>query len=204
MNLENYFMVYEKAIPKKFCEELIRYGDTLNPDIGLVGDIKKVPDNEKDLKQLTKTRNSYISWLSEPWIWKTLKPFINLANEQSGWNYDLSHAEPAQFTRYSKTQHYDWHMDQHPKPYDNPRDASHGMTRKISLTLSLNDGGEYEGGELEFRLPDSKGEKVINNNKSRLQGTLTIFPSFVFHRVSPVKKGTRYSLVVWNLGFPFK
>jgi hypothetical protein len=26
----------------------------------------------------------------------------------------------------------------------------------------------------------------------------------VWHRVCPVKKGSRYSLVIWNLGWPFK
>ena len=29
-------------------------------------------------------------------------------------------------------------------------------------------------------------------------------PGFVWHRVCPVKKGSRYSLVIWNLGWPFK
>jgi len=31
-----------------------------------------------------------------------------------------------------------------------------------------------------------------------------VFPGFVWHRVCPVKKGSRYSLVIWNLGWPFK
>ena len=36
------------------------------------------------------------------------------------------------------------------------------------------------------------------------KGSLVVFPSFVWHRVCPVKKGSRYSLVIWNLGWPFK
>jgi predicted 2-oxoglutarate/Fe(II)-dependent dioxygenase YbiX len=36
------------------------------------------------------------------------------------------------------------------------------------------------------------------------KGSIIIFPSFVWHRVKPVTKGARYSLVVWNLGYPFK
>ena len=31
-----------------------------------------------------------------------------------------------------------------------------------------------------------------------------VFPSFVWHRVCPVKSGERNSLVIWNLGWPFK
>jgi PKHD-type hydroxylase len=36
------------------------------------------------------------------------------------------------------------------------------------------------------------------------KGSIIVFPSFVWHRVKPVTKGTRYSLVMWNLGYPFK
>ena len=36
------------------------------------------------------------------------------------------------------------------------------------------------------------------------KGSLIVFPSFVWHRVCPVKRGTRYSLVIWNLGWPYK
>ena len=35
------------------------------------------------------------------------------------------------------------------------------------------------------------------------KGSIVVFPSFVYHRVKPVTKGVRYSLVVWNLGNPF-
>jgi PKHD-type hydroxylase len=36
------------------------------------------------------------------------------------------------------------------------------------------------------------------------RGSIVVFPSHVWHRVKPVTKGTRYSLVIWNLGYPFK
>ena len=57
---------------------------------------------------------------------------------------------------------------------------------------------------------------IVNCNKNKIllcfltgteiksQGSLVIFPSFVKHRVKPVTKGTRYSLVIWNLGQPYK
>ena len=38
----------------------------------------------------------------------------------------------------------------------------------------------------------------------RPKGSMVIFPSFVWHRVKPVTKGSRYSLVIWNLGRPFQ
>ena len=36
------------------------------------------------------------------------------------------------------------------------------------------------------------------------KGTIIVFPSYLVHRVKPVVKGTRYSLVVWFCGEPFK
>ena len=46
-----------------------------------------------------------------------------------------------------------------------------------------------------------KHEQICSELKQR--GTIVVFPSFVWHKVTPVKKGTRYSLVSWHLGHPF-
>ena len=35
-------------------------------------------------------------------------------------------------------------------------------------------------------------------------GNILIFPSFIFHRVRPILKGVRYSLIGWAIGNPFK
>jgi len=36
------------------------------------------------------------------------------------------------------------------------------------------------------------------------KGSIIVFPSFLWHRVKPITRGTRYSLVLWQLGYPFK
>ena len=36
------------------------------------------------------------------------------------------------------------------------------------------------------------------------RGSIVVFPSFLYHEVKPITKGTRYSLVVWFIGKPFK
>ena len=69
----------------------------------------------------------------------------------------------------------------------------HNKTRKLSMTIVLND--EYEGGEFQFF-----NDKTLIKEK---QGTVIIFPSYMQHRVRPIKSGIRYSLVVWFLGEPF-
>ena len=71
----------------------------------------------------------------------------------------------------------------------------------------MTDPKKYKGGELEF---DFKQNKPTKKNKSVIctdvlpRGSLVVFPSFVWHRIKPVTKGIRQSLVVWNVGTPFK
>ena len=78
------------------------------------------------------------------------------------------------------------------------------------MTLQLTDGSEYEGGELEFDFrnynPNMRDEsKHLRKAQEILsKGSIIVFPSFLWHRVKPVTKGVRYSLVMWSLGYPFK
>ena len=65
------------------------------------------------------------------------------------------------------------------------------------MTLQLTDGSEYEGGELELY-----GKDV---SYALGKGNVIIFPSFMLHKVHPVTKGLRKSLVVWGISEkPFK
>ena len=108
-------------------------------------------------------------------------------------------------TLYNKNQFYDWHQDSFPNPYshDHKNLNLRGKTRKLSMTLQLSDSKEYTGGELEFSLLTPKNKQYIETVKNTKKGTLIVFPSFVWHRVRPVKKGTRYSLVNWSCGLPW-
>jgi len=205
MNLENYFYIFENALPNKFCNDLIDYGEQQTTEIARTGDYEG-NDSPKDLAKLYKTRNSSIVWMNEPWIFRQIHPYINEANKRCNWNFDWEFSESAQWTKYSKSQHYTWHQDAFSKPYNKPRSQEHGLIRKISVTVSLEDGNTYEGGDLEFSIlsPRYEDNKTITAKEARTKGTITVFPSFVWHRVTPVTQGTRYSLVVWNLGFPYK
>ena len=64
------------------------------------------------------------------------------------------------------------------------------------MTLLLNNPSEFEGGDLEIMAPGKIAEIK--------QGHAIIFASFLNHRVQPVTKGVRQSLVVWFGGKPFK
>ena len=80
-----------------------------------------------------------------------------------------------------------------------------GKVRKISMTVNLNNPQDYEGGNLKFDLgPHFKGERFKVFDDMRTQGSVIIFPSFMYHCVTPVTSCTRYSLVLWLLGKPWQ
>lgn len=86
---------------------------------------------------------------------------------------------------------------------DNPDMA--GKSRKLSLTLNLLDSNQYKGGNLRFDYgPHADIKRYHTCKEIRPQGSIIVFPSFVYHQVTPVTLGTRYSLVAWCLGKPFK
>ena len=79
--------------------------------------------------------------------------------------------------------------------------------RKLSVTVSLSDPEDYEGGVLEFDLRNTgqiNTSEIIKCKEILPKGSIVVFPSYTWHRVSPVTKGTRLSLVQWNLGPGFK
>ena len=59
--------------------------------------------------------------------------------------------------------------------------------------------------EFDFRNMDPDKKPNIKKCTEILpKGSLVVLPSFVWHRVCPVKSGERNSLVIWNLGYPFQ
>ncbi len=75
------------------------------------------------------------------------------------------------------------------------------LTRKLSITILLSEPGiDFRGGEFQINDGIESEAKTINLKK----GSLFAFPSYLIHRVSPVTKGTRRSIVVWVQGPKFK
>jgi len=217
MNLSNYYWYFKSALTTKFCDDVIKYGLQHKEDLAITGgygrdrNLKEKPLKEEEVIDLKRKRNSNIVWLNDKWIYKEIHPYIHEANKLAGWNYDWNFSESCQFTKYKLNQYYDWHCDSWDVPYNKPEDPNtHGKIRKLSVTCQLTDGSEYTGGELQFDCrnydPHMRDEDkhVLNVKEILPKGSIVVFPSFVWHRVQPVTKGTRYSLVVWNLGYPFK
>lgn len=141
-------------------------------------------------------RNSDVHWIDpmpdNDWIYKRIMGTIQKLNyEKYCFFIDHEHLPVLQFTRYKKGDHYKWHTDTGSSPET--------CCRKLSVSIQLSPETEYEGGDLQIGLLDDEVDTM-----SRRQGTLIIFPSIVRHRVTPVTKGVRYSLVGWAVGPPFK
>jgi PKHD-type hydroxylase len=206
MNLNYHYWYFDGVLSKTFCENLIKYGNKKRSRLGTVGDMKPAttlsPQNKKHLKKI---RQSDIAWLDDIFIYKAIQPYVNVANKNAGWNFHWDWSETAQFTKYKKNQFYHWHCDDNSNPYKSKDPHFNNKIRKLSVTVSLNEG--YEGGELEFDLNNSNDRSkpnIIKCNEIKPQGSIVVFPSFLWHRVAPVTKGTRYSLVVWNIGDPWR
>ena len=142
-------------------------------------------------------RASEIAWLGmKPelaHIWEKLATAVAEVNRRF-FHFDLTgFHEPMQLGLYVEEQagHYDWHTDA------SPMDAS--VPRKLSLAMLLSDPSEFEGGEFQV--------KTCNDEAQTLEcrrGRAWFFPSYTLHRVAPVTKGVRRSLVLWIGGPPFK
>lgn len=110
---------------------------------------------------------------------------------QRYYQFEIDGLENLQYTVYRAEEqgHYNWHIDYGAK---NPR------PRKISVSLQLSEADAYEGCDLQFQA----GHKI--GTAPRTRGTLVAFPSFFLHRVTPVIRGTRKSLVCWASGPAFR
>jgi len=211
MNLQNYYWFFKSALTPRFCDELIQYGNQQQEQLALTGgQTRKKKEgkdlNEKEIADLKQKRDSNIVWMNDRWVYKEIQPYVHQANASAGWNFNWDFSESCQFTKYKLNQFYDWHCDSWESAYNNPDNPStHGKIRKLSVTCCLSDPKDYKGGELEFQFRNQDDPNITRTCTEILpRGSIVVFPSFVWHRVKPVTKGTRYSLVIWNLGYPFR
>ena len=169
------------------CRQIIASGRAQKPQEAQVG------TNKPGGGTNTKKRVTTISWIpfqEMGHMYQDLNKFIQQANQNHFGFGDIRVTENAQFTEYPEGGFYDWHMDcdvnmEHQPP-----------VRKISMTLLLNDPSEFEGGDLEIMAPGKYAELK--------QGHAICFASFLNHRVNPVTRGMRQSLVVWFGGKAFR
>jgi PKHD-type hydroxylase len=141
----------------------------------------------------TKTRTSHISWIPFKKMVDMYKDIEKIMKTTNGnhFGFDgMQITELAQYTEYPEGGFYEWHVDNDVNMKNEP------PVRKISMTLLLSPESEFEGGDLEL-MAEGKVAKIK-------QGHAIFFASFIRHRVKPITRGRRQSLVMWFGGTPFK
>ena len=145
----------------------------------------------------------YIPPAPDEWLFqKIIQEIMTFNNSENGYGFDIHGlAEPPNCMRYrapdldpnGKPGKYDWHLDCGP--------GAVPSMRKISYSILLNP-GEYEGGELAFRIGRSE-EPHPGQTSPEAIGSFLVFPSYLMHSVRPITKGIRYAVVGWVHGNSF-
>ena len=168
------------------CQMIIEAGKSQPKQVG------QVKENKKGVID-TETRTSHISWI--PFkkmneMYKDIERIMKITNGNHFGFDGMTVTEMAQYTEYSEGGFYNWHVDSAVNFAHEP------PVRKISMTCLLSPESEFEGGDLEL-MKEGKVAKLK-------QGQAIFFASFIRHRVTPIIKGNRKSLVMWFGGTPFK
>lgn len=145
----------------------------------------------------SKLRETDVGWLgARPELHGLWSKFAGAFAEvnRRHFHFDLTgFYEPMQLGVYSasKQGHYDWHMD--------ACSLDAGAPRKLSMALLLSDPSEFEGGEFQVKAHSDTPQTLETK-----RGRAWFFPSYMLHRVTPVTKGVRRSLVIWAGGPAFR
>lgn len=178
-------VTYPGAFSPVECDQILdlaRYGEFA--DGGLV-------QRQHD----TGIRRARIHWLDDDaggWVLQRLMQVVAEINREV-YAFDLTEfAERMQVAHYpaESAGHFDWHSD--------IGDGQLAAKRKLTMVVQLSPSETYKGGDLEVS-PDT-----TLRSADRDQGSATLFPSFVLHRVTPVTLGDRYSLTTWVHGPAFR
>lgn len=132
-----------------------------------------------------RTRVRWLNPVEHRWVYEIIWDQAGKANELFRFDVVPMH-DTIQLARYDAEDQgfFRWHSDTVPSD----------LTRKISISVPLNNDDEFEGGSLEFN------ENGAIHAVPQRAGCPVMFPSWLLHRVSPVTAGKRYSLVAWIRG----
>ena len=178
----------EPVFSPKQCQMVIDKGMSLKKQTAQVGMGRPEGSGVDPKKRITTI--SWIPFKEMPEMYRDIEATMLKANNNHFGFEGMRLTEPGQFTHYPIGGFYEWHMDNDVLGKHQP------PVRKISMTLLLSNPSTFEGGELEF-MDDKKSVKLQ-------QGQAIFFASWLRHRVKPVTKGERKSLVMWFGGPPFK
>lgn len=195
-HVEHWAYLEECFLPEE-CKKIIEMGNSLNPLPAMVfpktQEMQYSLSPEDKQEKIFDIRKSKTTWFfpneDTNWIFQRMNNIVNRINF-TYFKFDLfALCEGIQFTRYDAPDgYYKCHVDKNVG----------ANIRKLSLSIQLNESSEFDGGDLCLYFREDPDKPPMK------QGTTLAFPSYVLHEVSPVTRGTRYSLVAWISGPPFK
>jgi PKHD-type hydroxylase len=182
------FVAWDNAFAPAELDAIITLGDRLKLEKA------SVTYTAGDASTEDPTRITRTAWIGRnaetAWIYDRLERIIRTLNAQV-YRFELTgFSDQLQYTVYHADEggHFDWHIDT----------VRHTAHRKLSFSIQLSDPDSYEGCDLEMH----GGAQILKVPRTR--GTLVAFPSYMMHRVTPIRSGTRKALVIWTAGPPFR
>jgi len=193
------FFIFPRVVNPYICDDIVKNcKQNILRKASVYNDDKKSPRDDPSLRKTSvhfiDDKDNKVNEL----VWN----FLREANRIQ-FHYDLKYFQAIQFTEYKNGGFYDWHQDQ-----GNTNETKE--VRKLSLSLILSNPDTFEGGELQFYnggkpmqdMGKITAEQVTNDIRSK--GSVIVFDSKDWHRVTPVTEGVRYSIVCWTVGPNFK
>ncbi len=183
------YQVWDNVFTPEELDRIEAHGDSLEPKWGSV--MTDGPEHQKLYDDIRVVREAAMPPSPDSlWLYEKLERVIRILNKEV-YQFDLyGFSEPFKYMVYHGADggHFDWHVDNGVLP----------SPRKLSASLQLSHGKDYEGCDLEIHggYPPAKGP--------RERGTLVVFPSYVLHRVTPIRSGTRKALIIWSTGPQFR
>lgn len=171
------------------CRRIVALRDTLGFDQARVESREQTHEGplRRDLSpEIRNTERTHVLHSRDhAWIYDRLAALVERINAAT-WDFRIHYMEPLQLLSYPVGGHYAWHTDL----------GARGLLalRKISVTVQLSPGEDYQGGDLEIL----HGGRV--HIPPRPVGSAVLFPSWQPHRVTPVTGGVRRALVLWIVG----
>ena len=179
------YLVFEQFFSASECREILDQVQEFTP-AGLGMDNQAMFD--KRYRNCDESQIDYSETVD--WLFRKLGNLVLDCNARHYYFEVTGFVQGLHVLRYKPESHFVWHSD---------HASGIGSARKLSVVVLLSAREQYQGGELCFHESISSEVDIVNS-----QGTVIIFPSFMVHRVTPVTRGMRYSLVGWVYGPPFR
>lgn len=180
------WILFNSVLPDAFISKVIERCEQTHAEDGRIGG--SIENSE--------IRESEVRWVSgDSELRNVIWNYANAANADS-FGFDLvQNMFAIQHTTYygKDNGHYGWHEDI-------KWIGDNHYSRKLSMSIQLCDPSEYEGGKFEFEIDG----QIVSPDGFEKKGSILVFPSFLKHRVTPVTKGTRKSIVSWVEGPNFR